>query len=98
MGVVAVYCFDDKVVLVEPSATPADSHDVNQNCIFSVFDLHDLWHFLSGMSIALFAMVLLDVRVHVWARKSGVKLMYERLVLETDDDYLSVTESEDSTA
>lgn len=70
VGVLACMCFSKKVVIVEPGTTPAESHDVNQHCVFDIFDLHDVWHVLSAIALALFAMLLLDVRVNSWARKS----------------------------
>lgn len=69
VGVLAGVCFSKKVVIVEPGTTPAQSHDVNQSCFFDIFDLHDVWHVLSAVALALFAMMLLDVRVNSWARK-----------------------------
>ena len=70
IAVLAIICFGKKVVIVEPGITPAQSHDVNQGCVFDIFDLHDVWHVLSAVALALFAMLLLDVRVNSWARKS----------------------------
>ena len=96
-----------------PDATPAQSHDINQNCVFNIFDLrlgcimrknpsevapciagydllytvlgcvlacsrHDYWHFLSAVALALFAMLLLDIRVNSWARKNGIQILFEQ--------------------
>ena len=36
-----------------------DSMDLNSDCSFSdYFDNHDMWHFLSGLSLLLFALVV----------------------------------------
>ena len=39
---------------------------------------HDYWHFLSAIALALFAMLLLDIRVNSWARKSGIQILFEQ--------------------
>mmetsp|Transcript_45490 Transcript_45490/g.101660 ORF Transcript_45490/g.101660 Transcript_45490/m.101660 type:complete len:580 (+) Transcript_45490:207-1946(+) len=90
MGVVTAYaikCFNAKVVIVTPDATPAESHDVNQDCVWGIFDLHDWWHFLSAIGLALMAMLLLDVRVNSWARKTGVSILFEKKRTITDSEY-----------
>ena len=77
VAVLAVLCFAEKVVKVEPGITPAQSHDINQDCVFYIFDLHDVWHLLSALALSLFAMLLLDVRVNSWARRLGVHILFE---------------------
>eukprot|EP00438_Fugacium_kawagutii_P004597 Skav228988 [mRNA] locus=scaffold127:93884:96749:+ [translate_table: standard] len=77
VGAVALIAFSEKVTIVEPGVLPAVSHDANQDCVFSIFDLHDVWHFLSAIALTLFAMLLLDVRVNAWARKMGIRILFE---------------------
>merc|ERR1712190_102636 len=75
IGTCALKCFGIKVVLVGPGATTADSHDKNQPCVVGgVLDMHDVWHCLSAMALAFFVMSLLQVKVHVLARKYGLGL------------------------
>lgn len=53
-GAVAMVAFSEKVVIVEPGITPAQSHDANQDCIFQflictmcgTFCLRLRWHSL----------------------------------------------------
>merc|ERR1712007_275644 len=72
-GAAGLYCFKMKVVLVDTAATPADSHHANRPCVLGgVFDLHDVWHSLSALSLALFVMSLLDVKVHDFARENSL--------------------------
>merc|ERR1712087_412629 len=59
----ALECFQDKVVLVAPGVSAAESHSVNKDCVFSIYDLHDVWHMLSAIGLALVGMLLLDVKV-----------------------------------
>ena len=84
VAVMAMICFTNKVVIVEPGTPPAVSREDNQDCVFSIFDLHDLWHFLSATALALFAMLLLDVRVNSWARKMGIEVLFERPMFDDD--------------
>ena len=79
VGAIAIVAFSEKVVIVEPGTLPAESHDANQACVFSIFDLHDVWHFLSAIALALYSMLLLDVRVNSWARKMGIRVLFEQL-------------------
>ena len=51
--------------------------DQTQDCVFSIFDLHDCWHLLSAVALALFTMFLLDIRVNSWARKAGIQVIAE---------------------
>lgn len=85
VAVLACICFGKKVVIVEPGTTPAQSHDVNQGCVFDIFDLHDVWHVLSAVALALFAMLLLDVRVNSWARKRGLQILFEEMPVDMSD-------------
>lgn len=85
IAVLAIICFGKKVVIVEPGITPAQSHDVNQGCVFDIFDLHDVWHVLSAVALALFAMLLLDVRVNSWARKRGLQILFEEMPVDMSD-------------
>ncbi|CAE7403131.1 SIDT2 [Symbiodinium natans] len=78
VGMISLQCFDEKVVIVAPEATPAQSHDANQDCVFSIFDLHDCWHLLSAVALALFSMFILDIRVNSWARNSGIQVIAEQ--------------------
>ena len=79
VGAIAMVAFSEKVVIVEPGTLPAQSHDANQACVCSIFDLHDVWHFLSAIALALYSMLLLDVRVNSWARKMGIRVLFEQL-------------------
>jgi len=81
--------FMDKVVRVAPHVSAETSYDSNKGCAISVFDFHDLWHTFSAVALALFAMMLLDIKVHSWARKHGVRVMRE----EPWDEYDSVSSS-----
>lgn len=94
-GAVAMVAFSEKVVIVEPGITPAQSHDANQDCIFSIFDLHDVWHFLSAIALALFAMLLLDVRVNSWARKMGIRVLFEHLPGSEDSERSDESEDDE---
>jgi len=89
VAVTSIHFFNEKVAIVAPDATPAQSHDINQNCVFNIFDLHDYWHFLSAVALALFAMLLLDIRVNSWARKNGIQILFEQPV-----DYSSASDSD----
>lgn len=81
----ALECFDDKVVLVDTAATAADSHQANKACVLGdVLDLHDVWHFLSGVGLSLLVMSLLDVKVHDYARENNLVVW-----LENDEACLS---------
>jgi len=84
---VALGCFSNKVVQVAPGKTPAESHSSNQPCVFGVFDEHDIWHALSALGLALFATMLLDVKVHSFAR--DVQLVDQT----TDEELEDSTES-----
>ncbi|CAK8991154.1 SID1 transmembrane family member 1 [Durusdinium trenchii] len=86
VAVMAVICFGQKVVIVEPNTTPAQSHDVNQECVFGIFDLHDVWHLLSALALSLFAMLLLDVRVNSWARRLGIRILFEDAIRSDSSD------------
>merc|ERR1712087_503308 len=58
--VLALHFFYDKVVLVDPTSDPAKSHLSNKPCLYNtIFDMHDAWHCLSAIVLALFAMMLL---------------------------------------
>ena len=94
VAVFAMRFFSNKVVIVEPGATPAESRESNQDCVFSIFDKHDLWHFLSALALALFAMLLLDVRVNSWARSMGIEVLFERPLFDEDSDDSSVSEND----
>ena len=48
-----------------------------QDCLFSIFDLHDCWHLLSAVALALFSTYLLDIRIDSWARESGIQVVGE---------------------
>ena len=95
VGACAMVAFSEKVVIVEPGTGPAESHDANQDCVFSIFDLHDVWHFLSAIALALFAMLLLDVRVNSWARKIGIRILFEHVPPGKDSDSSDPSNSED---
>lgn len=86
VGALAIICFKEKVAIVEPGVTPAESHDANAPCVFAIFDLHDVWHFLSSIALALFAMLLLDIRVNSWARRMGIQLLFEQPGLEDPEE------------
>eukprot|EP00931_Biecheleriopsis_adriatica_P035483 TRINITY_DN20421_c0_g1_i8.p1 TRINITY_DN20421_c0_g1~~TRINITY_DN20421_c0_g1_i8.p1 ORF type:complete len:825 (+),score=115.26 TRINITY_DN20421_c0_g1_i8:222-2477(+) len=58
----ALRCFALKVSDVSSTGTPASSHDANS-------DMHDMWHTLSALGLALHGMFLLDVKVYSWARQ-----------------------------
>mmetsp|Transcript_35784 Transcript_35784/g.82600 ORF Transcript_35784/g.82600 Transcript_35784/m.82600 type:complete len:909 (+) Transcript_35784:88-2814(+) len=77
VAALALKCFNEKVVIVTPKASAAESHDANQECVHGIFDLHDCWHFLSAIALALFAMLMLDIRVHSWARATGIPILFE---------------------
>ncbi|CAE7895702.1 petA [Symbiodinium microadriaticum] len=48
-----------------------------KDCLFSIFDLHDCWHLLSAVALALFSTYLLDIRIDSWARQSGIQVVGE---------------------
>eukprot|EP00928_Gymnodinium_smaydae_P033695 TRINITY_DN24068_c0_g4_i1.p2 TRINITY_DN24068_c0_g4~~TRINITY_DN24068_c0_g4_i1.p2 ORF type:complete len:133 (-),score=34.52 TRINITY_DN24068_c0_g4_i1:138-536(-) len=75
--IVAMWCFQEKVVLVMPGVTPATSNAANSECVVSIFDLHDVWHLLSAIGLAMFAMMLLDVKVHTFARINRLDVLTE---------------------
>jgi len=79
----ALKFFTDKVVVVSPGISPAESHSSNQDCYIGIFDLHDIWHTLSAIGLALAAKILIDVKMHCYARTSSV---------QADDDYSSMNE------
>jgi hypothetical protein len=85
---VALDCFTDKTALVGPGVDSAESHQQNQPCVIQVFDKHDVWHCFSAIDLALFAMMLLHIKVHSFARK------HEELTIFAESE--SDSESDDS--
>lgn len=75
--VLALQCFSNKVARVDPGVSPAQSHLANQACVVSIFDLHDIWHGLGAIGLALTAKLLLDVRMHTFARTSTISVHSE---------------------
>lgn len=53
------------------SSPPWKSHSLNQPCILlGTFDSHDVWHILSAIALALWTLVLCEVRVRVWEHQA----------------------------
>lgn len=47
--------------------TPAQSRDMNGKCtLFGFFDNHDIWHVLSAIALAVWVLLLLDIRIRIW--------------------------------
>ena len=70
----------------------------NPDGMSAVHMRHDCWHFLSAIALALFAMLLLDIRVHSWARKSGIQILFEQQLdcwgSDSDSDLHSSSDDE----
>ena len=58
-GPIAMYLFNSKAKTTRVS--PAESRNLNQNCIIGMYDTHDLWHLLSAEAIFSFFMLLLVI-------------------------------------
>ena len=43
----------------DTTTTPALSRNVNEECMFSMYDKHDMWHFLSGGGLFTLFLILL---------------------------------------
>eukprot|EP00928_Gymnodinium_smaydae_P020652 TRINITY_DN17989_c0_g2_i1.p1 TRINITY_DN17989_c0_g2~~TRINITY_DN17989_c0_g2_i1.p1 ORF type:complete len:826 (-),score=109.04 TRINITY_DN17989_c0_g2_i1:237-2714(-) len=73
----ALWCFQEHVALVNPGVSAADSREANQACVVSIFDLHDVWHLLGAVGLAMFGMMLLDVKIHTFARMNSLGVIDE---------------------
>ena len=54
----AVWIFQGKET-TDKSLTPEKSRDYNQDCFLSIFDYHDVWHFLSSHALLMSAYVVM---------------------------------------
>ena len=55
----ALYLFVQKAK--DTSLTPAQSRAKNEECLISMFDKHDIWHFLSGAGLLTVFLILLVI-------------------------------------
>jgi len=89
---VALSCFAAKVVIVDPGVSAAESHESNRACVVGIFDLHDIWHALSAIGLALLAMALLDVKVSIFARECDLALSSDEAEGESAESLESTLE------
>ena len=65
---VALHFFN--TTMTDVLASAAESRTLNQDCIFmGTFDTHDVWHMSSAISLALWVLVLLGIRLRIWRRE-----------------------------
>ena len=58
-GMPAAYLFTNKAKTTRKS--PAESRDMNQDCLMGMYEGHDIWHFLSAFAIFSFYMLLIVI-------------------------------------
>jgi len=55
--------------VTDVSLTPAAARGLNSPCILAgAFDAHDTWHLLSALSLTLWVMALLDMKLRMFKR------------------------------
>lgn len=55
--------------VVDVNRSPAASRGLNRQCILAgTFDAHDTWHLLSALSLTLWVMTLLDMKLRMFKR------------------------------